>query len=126
MDIKLSDMRSLPFNGESFDALFSFHVIYHTDFKEIIKVISEIYRVLKPNGEVFLTFNSKNSPNYIRNINKIDENTIIKQEGIPHYFIDEGDVKRLLAQFEIQKFLYVEDIRTNNSISYHYYVLVKR
>jgi len=80
IDIKLSDMRSLPFNDESFDAVFSFHVIYHTDSKGIIKVISEIYRVLKPNGEVFLNFNSKNNPNYIRNINnKIGENTIIKQ-----------------------------------------------
>ncbi|WP_121958358.1 class I SAM-dependent methyltransferase [Petrotoga sp. 9PWA.NaAc.5.4] len=131
IDIRLEDMHSLPFDNESFDAVFSLHVIYHTDSKGILKVISEIYRVLKPGGEIFLTFNSKNSPNYVNNISsKIDENTIIKQEGIEkgivHYFADEKDVKKLLENFDIQKFFYVEDIRLNGSRSCHYYVIAKK
>ncbi len=87
IDLRLCDMHFLPFVDESFDGVFSFHVIYHTDTAGIRKVISEVYRVLKPGGEVFVTFNSKNNSSYLKNIQyKIDENTIIKQEGIEKEF----------------------------------------
>jgi SAM-dependent methyltransferase len=80
IDVRLCDMHSLSFENSTFDAVFSFHVIYHTDSKGIKKVISEIERVLKPTGELFVTLNSKNNTSYLKNINyKIDENTIIKQ-----------------------------------------------
>jgi len=113
IDVRLCDMHSLPFENSTFDAVFSFHVIYHTDSKGIKKVISEIERVLKSDGELFVTLNSKNNTSYLKNINhKIDENTIIKQEGIekglPHYYVDEQEVKELLRNFDIQRLLYVK------------------
>lgn len=131
IDVRLCDMHSLPFENSTFDAVFSFHVIYHTDSKGIKKVISEIERVLKSDGELFVTLNSKNNTSYLKNINhKIDENTIIKQEGIekglPHYYVDEQEVKELLRNFNIQRLLYVEDIRKDGSRSSHYYVLARK
>ena len=131
IDIKLCDMHSLLFENSTFDAVFSFHVIYHTDSKGIKKVISEIDRVLKPGGELLVTLNSKNNTSYLKNLNyKIDENTIIKQDGIekglPHYFVNEQEAKSLLSNFEIQKLLYVEDIKNDGSKSCHYYILARK
>lgn len=131
IDVKLCDMHSLLFENSIFDAVFSFHVIYHTDSKSIKKVISEIDRVLKPGGELFVTLNSKNNTSYLKNLNyKIDENTIIKQDGIekglPHYFVNEQEAKSLLSNFEIQKLLYVEDIKNDGSKSCHYYILARK
>ncbi len=131
IDVRLCDMHSLSFENSTFDAVFSFHVIYHTDSKGIKKVISEIERVLKPTGELFVTLNSKNNTSYLKNINyKIDENTIIKQDGIekgiPHYFVNEEEAKMLLSNFEIQKLLYVEDIKNDGSRSCHYYILARK
>ncbi len=61
-------MHSLSFENSTFDAVFSFHVIYHTDSKGIKKVISEIERVLKTTGELFVTLNSKNNTSYLKKI----------------------------------------------------------
>jgi len=131
IDLRLCDMHSLPFADECFDGVFSFHVIYHTNTAGIRKVISEVYRVLKPDGEVFVTFNSKNNSSYLKNIQyKIDENTIIKQEGIekgiPHYYCDEKEVKDLMSSFEILRFFYLEDIKPDGNRSCHYFVLAKK
>ncbi|MGB4715641.1 MAG: hypothetical protein WBH38_08875, partial [Defluviitoga tunisiensis] len=86
---------------------------------------------LKPGGELFVTLNSKNNTSYLKNLNyKIDENTIIKQDGIekglPHYFVNEQEAKSLLSNFEIQKLLYVEDIKNDGSKSCHYYILARK
>lgn len=131
IDVRLCDMHSLSFENSTFDAVFSYHVIYHTDSKGIKKVISEIERVLKPTGELFVTLNSKNNTSYLKNINyKIDESTIIKQDGIEkgilHYFVNEEETKMLLSNFEIQKLLYVEDIKNDGSRSCHYYILARK
>jgi len=45
-----ADVESLPFDNEIFDAVYSCGVIHHTP--DITKAISEIHRVLKPNGEI--------------------------------------------------------------------------
>ena len=78
-----------------------------------------------------MTLNSKNNTSYLKNINyKIDESTIIKQDGIEkgilHYFVNEEETKILLSNFEIQKLLYVEDIKKDGSRSCHYYILARK
>jgi len=40
-------IEELPFSDNSFDAVFSYSVLYYTDFKKTVK---EYYRVLKPGG----------------------------------------------------------------------------
>ncbi len=99
--IKLGDMLSLPYEDGYFDCILAYHSIYHTDSSGIKQVISEIYRVLKKGGEAFLTFNSKNSSSFIKNIHrKIDGNTILKTEecelDIPHYYTNAEDLRLLL------------------------------
>jgi SAM-dependent methyltransferase len=55
LDIRLADVRNLPFEAETFEAYWSLGVIEHfwDGFDEIAQ---EIQRVLKKNGYLFLTF----------------------------------------------------------------------
>ena len=52
-------MMHLPFSSDTFDRVFSYHVISHQDTEGVKQVIREITRVLKPEGKVFLTLCSK-------------------------------------------------------------------
>lgn len=90
ISLKVGDMLSLPYEDNKFDCLIASHVIYHSDDDGIKKVISEIKRVLKKNGEAFITFNSQRTDTYKDTDNKhISKNTIIinkgHEAGIPHY-----------------------------------------
>jgi ubiquinone/menaquinone biosynthesis C-methylase UbiE len=128
--INLGDMLSLPYENNYFDCILAYHSIYHTDSFGIKQVISEIYRVLKKDGEAFLTFNSKSNQSFSQGNNKIiDKNTIIKTEGnevnIPHYYVNVDDLKVLLKDFRIIKIRQIEDIWEENS-SWHYFVNIKK
>jgi SAM-dependent methyltransferase len=130
INIKYGDMLSLPYEDDYFDCILAYHSIYHTDSSGMKQIISEIYRVLKKDGEAFLTFISKNNPSFLNNINrKIDENTILKTEecelDIPHYYTNVENLKYLLNDFLIIKIRQIEDIWEENS-SWHYFVNIKK
>ncbi len=123
----VGDMLTLPYEAGTFDCLVAFHAIYHTNRAGLEQVLAEIRRVLRPGGEIFLTFNSLRNPSFSRPTNEtLEPNTIRPTEGqeagIPHYYVDEAEVRRLLAGFELVRFSQVEEIRADHS-SWHYYVL---
>jgi SAM-dependent methyltransferase len=127
---QVGDMLALPYENSSFDCLLAYHVIFHTDRSGIERALSEVHRVLAPGGEAYITFNSKNSPVFSDPTNeRIDENTLIKthgvEAGIPHYFVDTPEVRRLLASFEFLQLSQVERI-TDNHTRCHYHVLVRK
>ena len=128
--ITLADMLALPYAALSFDALLAFHTIYHTDRTGIEAIMAEIGRVLAHDGEVYITFNSKSSPSFFDPANKrIDENTIVKttgpEAGIPHYYADEAEVRRLMARFEIIRLTHAEEVSSDYR-SFHYFVLARK
>jgi len=130
IDIKLGDINNLPYESNSFDCMLAYHVISHTDTKGIVNILNEIKRVLKKDGEFFITFCSKNSPSFAKKgYPKIDENTIVKTEepekGIPHFYSDINTVKELLQNFKIIRIRHIEDI-FENSNSWHYFVHGKK
>lgn len=127
---EVKDMISLPYKDSFFDCLLAYHAIYHQDDAGIIKVISEIKRVLKKGGEAYITFNSQNSSAYRSDgAKRLTENTIIKTKGhetdIPHFYASKEDVKRLLKGFEIKEFSYKEEYYPDYTGA-HYFVLVKK
>lgn len=127
----LGDMMNLPFEDNTFDCLLAYHVISHTDTKGIIKVISEIKRVLKAGGEFYITFCSKNAWSYKdAGFPKLDENTIVKIEdgaenNVPHFFVDAEDIKDLLKEFKLVTVRQVQDVvlAGHDYVSWHYFVL---
>ena len=44
----------IPFNSESFDAVTAVHILEHLDDTQLEKTVSEIHRVLRPGGLVFV------------------------------------------------------------------------
>ena len=130
----VDNMMNLPFADETFDCLLAYHVISHTDSKGIIKVISEIKRVLKPEGEFYISLCSKNTWSYKESgYPRLDANTVIKVEegpenGIPHYHVDDAVLKELLADFRLITVRQVQDVvlEGQDYVSWHYFVLGKK
>ena len=59
-------MEALPFEDNSFDCVLCYNVIYHAGRAGVIKTLTELKRVLKPGGELFLTMLSKKSDGFLR------------------------------------------------------------
>ena len=53
-DVKRDMRYGLPFNDDSFDAVFCSHVLEHFGGEEFVRLMNEIHRVLKPDGELQL------------------------------------------------------------------------
>ena len=126
------DMNALPFDNDCFDCLLAYHVISHTDSAGIRKIVDEIYRVLRPGGEFYLTLGSKSAWSFASaGYPKHDENTIIKREdgpedGIPHFYSDENAIAELLSRFTLINVQHVQDIIVDKSRlrnSWHYFIL---
>jgi len=114
------DMHCLPYPQSSFDCVYAYHVVSHTDSVGVRNVISEIERVLKPGGEVYLSFSSKESAEFTDNWwPKYDENTLISQNeaelGIPHFYANLNDIKQLLSNFSINRIKHTEHCVIHNS-----------
>lgn len=128
---QIGDMLSLPYKDNSFDCLLAYHVISHTDSKGIGIILSEIKRVLKNDGEFYITLCSKNSWSYKdAGFPKHDENTVIKVEdgpenGIPHFFADDTIFKPLFKEFKLISVRHIQEVIFDgkDQNSWHYYIL---
>lgn len=130
------DMTDLPFDDNSFDCLMAYNVIYHTDTEGFCAALSEIRRVLRDGGELFLTLISKNTYSY-QNADKylrIDNNTLLRTEDnaekdVPHFYVDIDDIKRLFTDWSFE-FLPVEwcdyDLNDSSRYSKHWMLLLKK
>lgn len=127
---RVADMLALPYASGAFDCVLGFHVIYHTDKAGVEKVVSEIRRVLGNGAEAYLSFNSRSNPSFGDPKNRhIGEHTVVRTEGVeagvPHYYVDEAEVKRLLSGFEFIRFTHVNEITETRS-RWHYFVLARK
>lgn len=131
IDARVSDMTSLPYEDGKFDCVVCFHTIYHTDYSGMKNAISEIRRVLSDKGEAYITFNSKDNLSFSKE-NAIDGNTIIKyggvEDGIPHCYVDEIDLEKLLSEFEIISMSKItEYVRKEKKVCrVHYYTHIRK
>lgn len=128
------DLKRLPFEDLRFDCVLAYHSIYHTDTVGIQKAIHEIQRVIRKNGELYITFISKSAYSFRTSRGqKVEENVWLLEEEdgsvLPHYFVDQNDIKRLLTGFSILRMRQIEDIWEDNmkeKRGWHYYVLAKK
>lgn len=70
----LGDMMNMPYDDNTFDAVFADNIVYLTGFDGMCRAISEIHRVLRPNGEVFVKLMNVNC-DYFRSKKRIAPNT---------------------------------------------------
>lgn len=135
LNYNVGDMLNLPYKDESIDAILCRNVISHTDTEGMKKVIKEIKRVLKKDGECYLTLGSKSTWGFKEtDWPMIDENTKLKMEEgpeykTPHFYVDYELVKKLFSEFKIELIKHIEEFYENNNktySSYHYHVLIKK
>ncbi len=108
------DMTALPYADASFDCVFVYHAISHSDTAGVQKVVREIERVLRPGGQLFTSMCSKESWEYTRSgFPRLDENTVVcsdngPEQDVPHFFADVDDILGLFANFTIEKIRHVD------------------
>ena len=131
-DICVADMLNMPYKDNTFDCLFAFNVISHTDKIGFDKILKEIKRVLKPGGEAYFTVGSKESYWFNNpNCTYVDENTRIRVEdgpenGIPHFYMGDEDCSKLFNEFIIKDIRNVRVLTEYGNFSPHYHIWLKK
>lgn len=130
-------MLDLPYRENSFDCIFSYHSISHTDTEGFHKILNKIKEILKPEGEIFLTLCSKEAYSYSEaDYPRIDENTVIKtkegpEKDVPHFFVNLSDIRNLFEpDFELIRVQHVDNCISDgvfqNSKHYHIWARLKK
>lgn len=136
-DYKTGDMLMLPYMDESVDCVMCRNVISHTDTKGVKQAIPEVKRVLKIQGECYLTLGSKETWGFKQgDWPVVDENTKLRMEEgpeyrVPHFYADYNLVTELFNDFQIISITHVEDFyesngRTYSSFHYHVHVIKEK
>lgn len=135
-NIKFSqgDMLNLPYEDSSVDCILCRNVISHTDTEGMKKIINEINRVLKSDGECYLTLGSKESWGFKQDWPVVDENTKIRIEdgpenGVPHFYADYELIKKLFKDYKIESIKQIENFYESEEKSYnsyHFHLLIRK
>lgn len=97
----LFDMREkFPFEDNYTDLIIADLSLHYFNDSDTKKIISEIKRVLKPGGHLFLRLNSTNSTEY----KSIIKNKIIQIE--PHFVFSNNMEKRFFDEDDINKYFF--------------------
>ncbi|MCG8568566.1 MAG: class I SAM-dependent methyltransferase [Spirochaetes bacterium] len=64
LNIEIGDMRKLDFADQTFSFTYSYNSVFHLTKEEIQKAITEMFRVTKTSGWLFLNFLSVDDPEY--------------------------------------------------------------
>ncbi|MBN1045239.1 methyltransferase domain-containing protein [Clostridium botulinum] len=95
---KKINAEDIPYDDESFDVVIAEHMLYFVT--DIEKALSEIRRVLKPNGIFYVTTNSCNSMIELNKLaEKFDPNLDINNNGLSSRFDLENGEKMLKKYF---------------------------
>lgn len=130
IDLVNGNMNRLPFASQSFDFVVAYNSIYHTDYEGLIRTIYEIRRVLKANGEAFVTMLSKNDKSFIDGSGSlIAENTLMKKEEdgsiLPHFFVDKEYIYKLFKSFHIISLKQIEEFHEDKTF-FHYAIHLRK
>lgn len=108
MKIYHGSVTDMPFDHHLYDGIFSYGLIYLLDDQERKKLIRDCYDQLQPNGYLFFSVISKNSPSYGMGT-QIGKNRFEATKGAKIFFYDEESVQEefgaygLTASFEIEE-----------------------
>lgn len=103
-DLITGNATDLPYENETFDVIVSDGVLDHVVMKDADNIISEIKRVLVPNGFFFLKLRSVQDCEYGRGT-EIEHHTFLLENGyengMPQHFYDTEEIRKLLEEFVI-------------------------
>jgi cyclopropane fatty-acyl-phospholipid synthase-like methyltransferase len=94
---------NFPWKDNFFDAVIAIQVIHHADIATIKEIISEVERVVKKNGFIFITV--PKLKNQGENFKQIEPNTYIPldglEKGLPHHIFTPEELKILFSNFNV-------------------------
>jgi len=97
--------KTFLYKDNTFDAIIFTQVIHHAKLKEINFCISEIKRVLKPNGLVFITVTKNKMKGRASKVKIIEPRTYVMldgpEKGVPHYIYTKTLFKKYFKNFNI-------------------------
>ncbi len=123
-----SDMASLPFEDEIFDAIISTNVLHHSTTMGIGKTIAEVFRVVKGGALGFLMTLSEHDYKNGRG-KKLEDGTFVMTEGdelgIVHHFFSREELLSRFERFEVVS-VSEELIPIDNGTRAHFHLTFKK
>ena len=92
------DLTRLPYANGFFAVAICVHVLPYHLRADIVESVRELWRVLKPNGWLYLDLLACEDAEYGRGQN-LEENTFLDPDGTPLHFSSGQEVRELLAGF---------------------------
>ncbi len=93
----------LPFGNTHFDAIISIQVIHHARLAQIRSLATEMVRILKPNGLLFVTV--PRLQNQGTSFQSVEPGTLIpldgREAGLPHHYFTEEELRHLFPHCTI-------------------------
>ncbi len=120
------NMMELPFPAASFDYVLSLNVIYHGDADVVRQTLSEVRRVLKPDGVYQGTMLSKRNARYGEG-REVAPNTFVQDDSDgdkdhPHFYCNAAELVAVFERFEV---LALEDHEQKGPGTWHWYVVAE-
>ena len=116
-DLKLHRMEErFPYSDNFFDAIISIQVIHHNLLEEILFTVSEMERVLKKNGVIFITVPILKGGSRIDDwqMKEVEPNTCMPlngpEEGLPHHFFTLEKIDEIFKNFDLLK-VYIDNTK---------------
>ena len=102
--LTLHDMQNLPYPDSFFDALISVQVIHHNRLEAIRQTVSEITRVVRPKGLIWITVPvSQNEASKLQE--EVEPGTFVPldgpEKGLLHHYFEKSEMAPLFASFEV-------------------------
>ena len=122
-DFTVFDCESIPFEDESFDLVVANHVMFYC--KDIQKALSEIYRVLKPEGRLICSTYGLNHMKEVTELVQIfDEKVVLSSNSLVNRFGKENGQAQLADYFsDIQWKQYDDQLNVDNAEALIAYIL---
>ena len=101
-----ADMATSPFADNTFDATLSTNVLNHNPRALLQQAVDDVWRVLKPGGEFFLTVLNTSDWRYGSGEEVEPDSFILAdgpETGILHHFFSEDDLRSWLAAFTVER-----------------------
>lgn len=115
LNIQKGDMRSLPFDDDSFGVVYSFNSIFHMPKADIGTSIREMVRVLKRGGLCYFNLLSAEDDGYGEG-QELNTGEFVQAEGdgkvIHSYFTDEeidGTIHNVRIEYKEKRSIYIYD-----------------
>lgn len=103
-NLQVLDMtQPLPYSESFFDAVVAVRVLHHTYMSNITRIVSEIDRVLKPSGYLFLQVPCYESETFDSETIWAEPGTLIArggpEKGVPHHFFKKDELLGILPGY---------------------------